>query len=72
MRQAQITVYLPADLLARLDRMVAQRALKAIDTGGMKRRGGFRSDVVRDALLAYLPPPEAPPLSPAVDGALGS
>ena len=67
MRQDQITVYLPRDLLDRLDNESERRRgaeARARGRGGVR---GRRSDVVRDALLAYLPPPRPPALSPAVE-----
>jgi metal-responsive CopG/Arc/MetJ family transcriptional regulator len=66
MRQEQITVYLSGELLGRLNRASAMRQLQP----GAGNRIARRSEVVRDALLAYLQPPAPPVLSSAVEEAL--
>jgi hypothetical protein len=73
MRSIQITIYLAPDLTAGLDREVRGRRARELEVpAGLATplRGPTRSDVVRDALLAYLPAPKPPALSPDVDRVL--
>jgi len=73
-RQTQLSIYLPQDLLDALDRHVAARQRDTFEAA--KRAGASvvavvkRSEIVRDALLAYLPAPQPPALSPDVDQVL--
>ncbi len=70
MRQLQITVYLPPDILRSLDEEAVRRTLAKAGTSEAVAVGR-RSAVVRDALLAYLPAAKPTPLASDVDEVLG-